>query len=61
VLVTARLTTRIADIALRMQQSGVATRLVWVSDDDREESMAMIERLKMGGVMAERLDPWTLE
>jgi len=59
VLVTARLTTRIADMALRMQQSGVATRLVWVSDDDREESMALIERLKMGGVQAERLDPWS--
>ncbi len=58
VLVTARLTTRIADMALRMQCSGVATRLVWVSEDDREESMALIERLKMGGVQAERLDPW---
>ena len=58
VLVTARLTTRIADMALRMQRSGVATRLVWVSDDDREESMALIERVKMGGVKAERLDPW---
>ena len=59
VLVTARLTTRIADMALRMQQSGVATRLVWVSDDTRDESMALIERLKMGGVKAERLDPWS--
>ena len=59
VLVTARLTTRIADMALRMQKSGVATRLVWVSDDDRDESMALIERLKMGGVRAERLDPWS--
>lgn len=58
VLVTARLTTRIADMALRMQRSGVATRLVWVSDDGREESMALIERLKMGGVDASRLDPW---
>ena len=58
VLVTARLTTRIADMALRMQRSGVATKLVWVSDDDREESMALIERLRMGGVKAERLDPW---
>ena len=52
------LNTRIADMALRMQQSGVATRLVWVSDDDRDESMALIERLKMGGVRAERMDPW---
>lgn len=58
VLVTARLTTRIADMALRMQGSGTAIRLVWVSDDDREDSMALIERLKMGGVRAERLDPW---
>lgn len=58
VLVTARLTMRIADMALRMQRSGVATRLVWVSEDDREESMALIERMKMGGVQAERLDPW---
>ena len=59
VLVTARLTTRIADMALRMQRSGVATKLIWVSDDDREASMALIERVKMGGVKAERLDPWT--
>lgn len=58
VLVTARLTTRIADMALRMQRSGVATKLIWVSDDDRDESMALIERVKMGGVKAERLDPW---
>ena len=59
VLVTARLTTRIADMALRMQRSGVATKLIWVSDDDREESMTLIERVKMGGVRAERLDPWS--
>jgi len=58
VLVTARLTTRVADMALRMQRSGVATRLVWVSDDAREESLALLERLRMGGVRASRLDPW---
>ena len=61
VLVTAKLTTRIADMALRMQHSGVATRLVWVSDDGREESMALIERLKMGGVRALRMDPWQMD
>ena len=58
VLVTARLTTRIADMAVRMQRSGISTRLVWVSDDAREESMALIERVKMGGVKVERVDPW---
>ncbi len=61
VLVTARLTTRIADMAMRMQRSGVAIRLVWVSDDARDESMALIERMKMGGVRASRLDPWENE
>lgn len=58
VLVTARLTTRIADMAMRMQRSGVATRLIWVSDDGRDASMELIERMKMGGVEASRLDPW---
>ena len=58
VLVTPRLTTRIADMAMRMQQSGVATRLIWISDDDREESMTLIERMKMGGVQAARREPW---
>ena len=58
VLVTARLTTRIADIAMRMQRSGIATRLVWISDDGRDESMELIERMKMGGVQASRVDPW---
>ena len=61
VLVTARLTSRIADTALRMQRSGITTRLIWVSDDARDETMTMLERLRMGGVQAERLDPWTLD
>ena len=61
VLVTAKLTTRIADMALRLAQSGMATKLVWVSEDAREESLTMLERLKMGGVLAERLDPWQFD
>ena len=61
VLVTARLTTRIADLVMRMQQSGITTKLVWVSDDAREENMTMLERLRMGGVQAERLDPWNFD
>lgn len=59
VLVTARLTSRIADMVLRMQQSGITTRLVWISDDVRDETLTMLERLRMGGVQAEQLDPWT--
>ena len=58
VLVTARLTTRIADMALRMQQSGITCRLVWISDDVRDENLTMLERLRMGGVKAEQMDLW---
>lgn len=61
VLVTARLTTRIADMALRMQQSGITTRLVWVSDDAREETLTMLERLRMGRVEVQRRDPWSFD
>ena len=58
VLVTARLSSRIADMAMRMQQTGIATKLIWVSDDARDESMALVERLRMSGVQAERRNPW---
>ena len=61
VLVTARLTTRIADMTLRMQQSGITTRLVWMSDDAREETLTMLERLRMGGVEVQRRDPWAFD
>ena len=58
VLVTARVTAKVADMAMRMQQSGIATRLIWISDDERDQAMERIERLRMAGVHAERLDPW---
>ena len=58
VLVTARLTTRIADMAMRMQHSGITTKLIWVTDDARDEALELMERLRMSGVEAERLDPW---
>lgn len=58
ILVTARLTTRIADVAMRMQQSGIRTKLIWITDDAREESLEMLERVKMSGVLAEKMDPW---
>ena len=61
VLITARLTTRIADMALRMQLSGITTRLVWVSDDAREETLTMLERLRMGHVEVQRRDPWSFD
>lgn len=61
ILVTARLSTRIADIAMRMQQSGIRTKLIWITDDAREESLEMLERIKMSRVLVEKMDPWTAE
>ncbi len=61
VLITPRLTTRIADMALRMQQTGVTTKLIWVVDDAPDAELQMLERLKMGGVRAERMDPWAAD
>ena len=57
VLVTARLATRVADLAMRFQRSGIRTRFVWVCDDAQEESLEMLERLKMAGVEVGRVEP----
>ena len=57
VLVTARLTSRVADMALKLRAGGARIRLVWVSEEARDESLQMLERLKMDGVEVERVDP----
>ena len=46
---------------MRMHRSGIRTKLVWVSEDSREESLEMLERLKMSGVVVDRVDPWSSE
>ena len=61
VLVTSRLTMRTADLAMRMQKSGIRTKFIWVTDDPREESLEMLERLKMSGALVECVDPWREE
>ena len=61
VLATSRLTMRTADLAMRMQRSGVQVKLIWVSDDPRDEAMELVERLKMESVQVERVDPWKAE
>jgi len=61
VLATAKLSTRTADLAMRMQRSGIRTKLIWITDDPRDESLEMLERLKMEGVLIERIDPWNEE
>lgn len=61
VLCTSRLTMRTADLAMRMQRSGVQVKLIWISDDPRDEAMELLERVRMENVQAERVDPWKAE
>ena len=58
VLVTPRLTTRVADMALKLSRTGVRVRLLWVTDSRNDQSLEMIERLKMENVEARAVDPW---
>ncbi len=59
VLVTPRLTTRVADMALKIARSGVRVRLYWVTDSGNSQSLEMVERLKMENVEATLLNPWS--
>ncbi|NLF27918.1 MAG: DUF58 domain-containing protein [Clostridiales bacterium] len=59
VLVTPRLTTRVADMALKISRSGVRVKLAWVTDSQNSQSLEMVERLKMESVEASLLNPWS--
>lgn len=58
-IVTSRLTTRVADLAVRMQRAGVMTRVIWVTDTQLDQSLELSERLKMENVRVERVNPWS--
>ena len=59
VLITAALSTRTADIILRMQKMGIRVKLLWVTDAPRSENLEMLERLKMAGAIVKQLNPWS--
>lgn len=61
VIVTPHLTSRIADLAARMQHSGVQAKVIWISDTRLDQSLEMMERLKMENVQVARIDPWNME
>ena len=61
VLITSRLTGRTADIAIRMQNSGVQVKFIWVSESGRSEALEMLERIRMSGALVQQLDPWAGE
>lgn len=58
VIVTPRLTSRIADLAARMQTSGVNVRVIWITDTRLDQTLEMSERLRMENVRVDRIDPW---
>lgn len=58
ILISSRLTTRTADIAMRMQQTGMQVMFIWVTDAPRDEALEMLERMKMAGVAVQTADPW---
>ena len=60
VIVTPHLTSRIADLAARMQHSGVQAKVIWISDTRLDQSLEMMERLKMENVQVSRIDPWSI-
>ena len=61
VLITTRLTTRTADIVLRMQKMGIRTKFLWIADAARNENLEMLERLKMAGAIVQQINPWSEE
>ena len=61
VLATSDLTTRIADIALRMLRLGVMVKLFFITDAPREDTLEMLEMLKLAGASVMRIDPWQME
>lgn len=58
VLITARLTPRIADIAQQLKRYGMQVCVCWVTETRRAEAMEMLERLRLMGIQAIRVDPW---
>jgi len=59
VLITSRLSSRTADIVLRMQRMGIQTQLLWITDAPRNEALEMLERLKMAGAIVRQINPWS--
>ncbi len=58
VLVTARLTMRVADTAMRMRAGGLRVRLCWITEPRANEGDEIVARLAMAGVEVHRIDPF---
>lgn len=59
VLITSRLTSRLADCAIRLRQmSGVAVAVIWITDTGRADADALMARLELADVIARRDNPF---
>ena len=59
VLITSRLTSRLADCAIRLRQmSGVAVAVIWITDTGRSDADALMARLELADVIARRDNPF---
>lgn len=58
VLITSRLTARLADNAFLMQRMGLHVCVEYVSDAKRNESEELISRMSHSGILVEKIDPW---
>ena len=57
-LITAKLSVRVADMAIRMRGLGLNVRVVWVTDDRRPEQMQLTARMEMADVSVTIVDPF---
>ena len=60
VLVTGRLTPRVAECAIRLRQmSQLVVAVIWITDTARADAEALISRLEMADVIARRDNPFS--
>ena len=57
VLITPRLTMRVADTAMRMRAGGLRVRLCWITEPRASEGADVVARLAIAGVEVQKIDP----
>lgn len=58
VIITGRLTTRVADIAIQMRRSGLKLRIEWINEAAGREGSELMARLSVYGIDVHRIDPY---
>ena len=62
ILVTSRLTLRVADCAIRLRQmSNTSVAVIWITDSGRADAEKLVSRLEMADVIARRDNPFQTE